>query len=143
MVDTLKIFRRRKTFLTLIFLYHKKLRNYKLQKKPIADHWVDHLSVKIHTADISGAGTNGDIYLGIGGREFCIDSKVPLKEESIEHLNYVIRLPARLQFLNSDDHSALGPYKVTKKNLQIKRLLKKFTTCSFEVNLPTILLQVI
>jgi hypothetical protein len=33
------------------------------------------LTVKFHTADIDGAGTDGDVYLEIGGREFHIDSK--------------------------------------------------------------------
>jgi hypothetical protein len=36
---------------------------------------IDRLSVRFITAALSGAGTDGDVYLEIGGREFHIDSK--------------------------------------------------------------------
>jgi hypothetical protein len=37
---------------------------------------IDEISVTIETGDQSGAGTDGDVYLGICGREFYLDTKV-------------------------------------------------------------------
>ena len=35
---------------------------------------INTISVNLHTGNLEGAGTDGDIYIGIGGREFYIDS---------------------------------------------------------------------
>lgn len=32
------------------------------------------VTVLLRTADVSGAGTDGDVYVGVGGREFFVDS---------------------------------------------------------------------
>ena len=34
---------------------------------------IDKINVKIQTRNVSNAGTNGEVYLGIGGREFRLD----------------------------------------------------------------------
>ncbi|HNR06786.1 MAG TPA: hypothetical protein PKM27_05665 [Saprospiraceae bacterium] len=32
------------------------------------------LSINLHTGDFDGAGTDGDVYVGLGGREFYLDT---------------------------------------------------------------------
>ena len=35
---------------------------------------INTISVLLNTGDVSGAGTDGDVYVGIGGREFHVDT---------------------------------------------------------------------
>ena len=74
--------------------------------------------LKIHTADISGAGTNEDIYLGIGGRGFCIDSKYAseggIDRTSELHNSFTCEAPVP----NTNNYDSLGPYKITEGNIE-------------------------
>jgi len=36
---------------------------------------IDSIHLDLQTSDLSGAGTDGDVYLGIGGREFSVDTE--------------------------------------------------------------------
>ena len=35
---------------------------------------INSIQLHIQTGGLSGAGTDGDVYLGLGGREFCVDT---------------------------------------------------------------------
>jgi hypothetical protein len=74
---------------------------------------IDRLVVKIHTADHGGAGTDGDIFLGIGGREFCIDSKLDDFERASDR-TYGLRSigPGEVAVVNAVDNDPRGPYSI-------------------------------
>lgn len=75
------------------------------------------LIVKFHTADRDGAGTDGDVYLEIGGREFHIDSKQDDYERGVDR-TYGLRAIGTETPVNSpEDNDPKEPYPLTENKL--------------------------
>jgi PLAT/LH2 domain len=80
---------------------------------------IESIQVNINTGDESGAGTDGDIYLGLGGREFHLDTTADDFERGSSHryvlgsgsdvVNPAVNDP-RKQFLQVEDVDSFPVY---------------------------------
>lgn len=89
---------------------------------------VKQLVVRIHTADKEGAGTDGNVYVGFGGREFCIDSEendFERKSVRVYGLPYTANIK-QTQILNPVDNDPSQPYSVDMVNIEANPVYVRF-----------------
>lgn len=73
------------------------------------------IRVRIHTSDKEGAGTDGNVYLGIGGREFLIDSEKDDFERGSDRTYSLSTYPADsgdVVVKNRGDNNPLAPLQI-------------------------------
>lgn len=63
------------------------------------------IEVRIITGDRGGAGTDGDVYLGLGGREFFLDAHVDDFEQGSDY-TYVLGSEANVNYAEFNDPRA-------------------------------------
>ena len=66
------------------------------------------IKVKLYTLDYRGAGSDSLVYLGIGGREFRIESKGVDEYERATIRTYVLRTPAERDWVPDNEGLELG-----------------------------------
>jgi hypothetical protein len=89
---------------------------------------VKQLVVRIHTADMEGAGTDGDVYVGFGGREFCIDSEhndFERKSVRVYGTPWAANIQ-QTQVLNPNDNDPSQPYSVNIGNIEANPVYVRF-----------------
>jgi PLAT/LH2 domain len=86
------------------------------------------LVVRIRTADREGAGTDGDVYVGIGGREFCIDSEEnDFERKSVRVYGLAFpENPQQTRVLNSNDNDPSQPYGLNIGNIEAHPVYIRF-----------------
>lgn len=68
------------------------------------------IELKIHTADVSGAGTDGSVYLGIAGREFVPDTNMDDFERGQERIYKFGEKPPTVKAADLNDPAAQKLY---------------------------------
>jgi hypothetical protein len=74
-------------------------------------------SVQIRTGNRQGAGTDGDIYIGICGREFYIDSRRSATDDFERNSDRTYILGSASNIMNSLNNDPRSPYKLFAENL--------------------------
>ncbi|MCA1576991.1 MAG: hypothetical protein LC794_06460 [Acidobacteria bacterium] len=75
---------------------------------------ITRIDVRLKTGNRSGAGTDGDIYLGIGGREFSLDSAVDDFQQNADR-TYTFGAGSNVSFAAANNPSS--PYELLTENL--------------------------
>lgn len=80
---------------------------------------ITRIDVQIVTGDRPGAETDGGVYLGIGGREFCLDSEINDFERSADQ-TFTLGVGANIRNAADNDPGSPAPLRL--------ELLKSFPT---------------
>ena len=75
---------------------------------------ITRIDVRLFTANRSGAGTDGDVYVGVGGREFSLDSESDDFEQN-DNRTYTFGNGANVRFQESNDPRS--PYQLLTEDL--------------------------
>jgi hypothetical protein len=75
---------------------------------------ITRIDIRLKTGNRSSAGTDGDVYLGIGGREFSLDSEVDDFEQNSDR-TYTFGAGANVNFASVNSPSS--PYQLHTENL--------------------------
>jgi len=94
--------------------WFRRIRRHKMAATPITT-----FSVQLITGDRSGAGTDGDVYIGIAGREFYIDSSRSADDdfERGSDRTYVFGAGSNVRFHNENDPRS--PYQIFVEDIDV------------------------
>jgi hypothetical protein len=76
------------------------------------------IELHLFTANRDGAGTDGDVFLGVGGREFFVDSAATALNDFERGRDYTYRFGDRANVMRADQNDPRSPWQLTSDDLK-------------------------